>query len=106
MKGVILMAVQKRLYRNSEYAKLGGVCQGVAEYFEIDPTIIRVIWALWVIFYGTGLIAYIAMWIILPEKRDIMSKDVHNPEYTIHDDEQDQSEEKSDHSGPDLSKKD
>jgi hypothetical protein len=46
------------------------------------------------------------MWIILPEKRDIMSKDVHNPEYTIHDDEQDQSEEKSDHSGPDLSKKD
>jgi len=81
------MAVVKRLYKNRIEGKLGGVCQGVAEYFEVDPTIIRIVWALGAFFYFVGVIAYFVMWIVLPEKSDVISKDVKNPEYTIKDDD-------------------
>lgn len=98
------MSVQKRLYKNSEEAKLAGVCQGIAEYFDIDPTIIRIIWALGTLSYGVGLIVYIVLWIVLPEKRDIMSKDVHHPEYTIRDEDVNTNTDNN-KKGPDLSKK-
>jgi phage shock protein PspC (stress-responsive transcriptional regulator) len=52
--------------RSSTDKKLGGVCAGLADYFDMDPTIIRVIWLLLVICGGTGLLAYIILWIVLP----------------------------------------
>lgn len=79
------MSVIKRLYKNKLGGKLGGVCQGLSEYFEVDPSIVRIIWVLGVLFYGTGALAYLVMWIILPEKSEVMSKNVKNPEYTIKD---------------------
>ena len=45
--------MKKRLYRSKTDKKLCGVCAGVADYFGIDPTIVRVIWALLAFFYGT-----------------------------------------------------
>jgi phage shock protein PspC (stress-responsive transcriptional regulator) len=42
------------------------VCSGLAEYFDLDPTIVRVIWVLAVFFAGTGLLIYIVLWIVLP----------------------------------------
>ena len=56
----------RRLYRNSEDKKLGGVCSGLGDYFNIDPVIVRLAFLL-LIFAGGG-IAYLVAWIIVPEK--------------------------------------
>ena len=60
----------KRLYRNTKEAKIAGVCAGLANYFDIDPVIIRLLFIL-SIFWGGGIIAYIIAWIIVPDIRDI-----------------------------------
>jgi len=59
-------AVPKRLMRSSRDKKIAGVCAGLAEYFDLDPTIVRVIWFLAVFFAGTGFLVYIILWIVLP----------------------------------------
>ena len=58
----------KKLYRSRSSKMLAGVCGGVAEYFEIDPTLVRVAWAVISTFAGAGLVAYILCAIIIPEK--------------------------------------
>lgn len=57
---------RRRLMRSSTDKKIGGVCAGVADYFDLDPTIIRVVWLLLVLCGGTGLVAYLVLWIVLP----------------------------------------
>jgi phage shock protein PspC (stress-responsive transcriptional regulator) len=57
---------KKRLMRSSTDKKIAGVCGGLAEYFDLDPTIIRVIWVLALLLFGTGVLAYIILWIVLP----------------------------------------
>jgi phage shock protein C len=56
----------KRLYRSGNDRILGGVCGGIAEYLEVDPVIIRLIWIVGSLIYGAGVIAYIIAWIIIP----------------------------------------
>ena len=59
----------KKLYRSKSNRMVAGVCAGVAEYLNIDPTVIRVIWA--IACFGTlGILAYIACALIIPEKPD------------------------------------
>jgi len=48
--------------------KIAGVCGGFAEYLDLDPTLIRILWVMLVIFGGCGLLAYIIAWIIMPEE--------------------------------------
>lgn len=55
-------------YRNANDKILGGVCSGIAERLKIDPTIVRVIVALLAFGAGTGILLYILLWIILPQK--------------------------------------
>ena len=62
--------MSKKLYRSVSNRMLAGVCGGVAEYFNIDPTVVRVIWAIASIFAFAGVIAYIACALIVPEKPD------------------------------------
>lgn len=57
---------RKRLLRSSFDKRIGGVCGGLADYFDLDVTIIRVLWALAVLVGGTGLLAYIILWIAIP----------------------------------------
>jgi phage shock protein PspC (stress-responsive transcriptional regulator) len=57
----------KRLYRSRKDRIIAGVCGGIGEYFEVDPNIIRIIWLL-VGLTGTGIVAYILAWIIIPEE--------------------------------------
>ena len=64
--------MEKRLYRIEEGKMVAGVCGGVAEYFNIDPTVVRLGWALISAFAGAGIIAYIAAAIIMPVKSDII----------------------------------
>ena len=56
--------MSKRLYKSRE-KKLAGVCGGIAEYFDIDPTIIRIVWLIFVLCAGTGLLAYIIAAIVM-----------------------------------------
>ena len=59
--------MNKKLYRSTTNKMLAGVCGGLAEYLNIDPTIVRVIWAL-VGLSGAGLVAYLICALIIPEK--------------------------------------
>ncbi len=58
----------KKLYRSSTDKQIAGVCGGIAEYFNIDPTIVRLLWAFISLAYGTGIIAYIVCAIVIPER--------------------------------------
>ncbi|OGU75561.1 MAG: hypothetical protein A2V93_01130 [Ignavibacteria bacterium RBG_16_34_14] len=58
----------KKLYRSSKDRMLGGVAAGLAEYFEIDPTLVRVLFVVTLFLGGTGILAYIILWIIVPEE--------------------------------------
>jgi phage shock protein C len=60
------MQVNRRLYRCRHDQRIAGVASGVAEYFDVDPTVVRVLWVLSVLFWGVGLLLYIAMAIIVP----------------------------------------
>ena len=66
----------KKLYRTEgPYKMLCGVCGGVAEYFDIDPTIVRVIWVIASCFGGSGVLAYVVCALIIPKKSDIYPED-------------------------------
>jgi len=58
---------RKRLVRSTNDRKVAGVCAGLADYFDIDPIIIRVLWIVAFLCAGTGLLAYIILWIAVPE---------------------------------------
>jgi phage shock protein PspC (stress-responsive transcriptional regulator) len=60
--------MRDRLYRSKKDRIIGGVCSGLAEYFGIDPVIVRIIFAVLVIGKGVGLLAYIILWIVVPEE--------------------------------------
>ncbi len=60
--------MEKKLYRSKTNKKLFGVCGGLAEYFEIDVTVIRLILVLAVIFAGVGVLAYLIAALIMPVK--------------------------------------
>ena len=62
------MAKKKKLYRSKKEKMIGGVCGGIAEYVDTDPTLIRLIWVLGSLLWGAGILAYIIAWIIIPEK--------------------------------------
>lgn len=62
----------KRLYRSEDYQMIGGVCGGIGEYFNIDPTIVRVLFALMMFpTIGFGFVIYILCWAIIPSKSSI-----------------------------------
>ena len=63
--------MSKRIYKNREKKMLCGVCAGLAEYFDIDPTIVRVLWAVISLGYGIGVIAYILCAVIFPDKSEV-----------------------------------
>jgi len=60
--------MEKRLYRIEEGKMVCGVCAGIAEYYNIDPTLVRVVWAIASCFAFAGVIAYVAAAIIIPVK--------------------------------------
>ena len=61
--------MEKKLYRSATEKKLTGVCAGIAKYFSIDATVIRLIWAIVTLFtVGTGLLAYIICALLIPEE--------------------------------------
>lgn len=63
---------KKRLYRIEEGSKLWGVCGGIAEYFDLDPTLVRLGWVLFVALGGSGILAYIIAAMVIPKKSEVM----------------------------------
>lgn len=59
----------KKLYR-SKNKMVSGVCAGIAEYFNIDPTLIRLAWVLFSLLGGSGLLGYLLFAILMPEGPD------------------------------------
>ena len=60
--------MEKKLYKSNTDKKLAGVCGGIAEYFGIDPTLVRLAWVLFTCLGGSGLLAYIICAIVIPER--------------------------------------
>ena len=61
-------ALPRKLMRPREGRVLAGVCRALAQYFEIDVVIIRLVWVLVLLMGGTGLLAYIIAWIVIPSE--------------------------------------
>jgi phage shock protein C len=62
------MAQTRKLYRSRTDRKLAGVCGGLAQYFNLDATLIRVLFLVLAVLGGSGLVLYLAMWIIVPNE--------------------------------------
>ena len=62
------MEEKKRLTRSDD-KMIGGVCAGLAEYLDIDPTIVRIVWVLLVLFAGFGILLYVILWLIMPKQQ-------------------------------------
>ena len=60
--------MQKKLYRSTSDKMLAGVCSGVAKYLNMDPTVVRVLWAIVSLFGFIGVVAYIVCAFIIPEE--------------------------------------
>ena len=64
--------VKKRLYRSREERRIAGVCGGLAEYLAIDPTLVRILWALLALAGGPGILLYLIMAIVVPEEPEFV----------------------------------
>lgn len=58
----------KRLTRPKNNKVIAGVCAGIANYFNIDPVLVRIIWLVLLLFLGIGLFLYLILWVVMPEK--------------------------------------
>ena len=63
---------KKRLYKIENGKKIAGVCGGIAKYLNIDPTLVRLGWALFSLSFGAGIIVYIVAAAVMPEECDIV----------------------------------
>ena len=63
---------KKRLYKKEDGKKIAGVCGGIAEYLDIDPTLIRLGWALFCLAGGSGFLIYIVAAAVMPKESDVI----------------------------------
>ena len=62
----------KKLYRTEHgAAMLAGVCRGVPEYFNLDPSVVRLVWAALCCLWGTGVVLYLVAAVVLPKKSQV-----------------------------------
>lgn len=64
--------MKKRLYKIEEGKMIDGVCGGIAAYFDIDPTLVRLGWVVFCAAGGSGILAYIIASIVIPKKSDVV----------------------------------
>ena len=62
------MAETRKLYRSRSNRQIAGVCGGLAEYFSMDATLLRVLFIVLAVLGGSGIVLYLAMWIIVPRE--------------------------------------
>lgn len=64
--------VKKRLYRSREERRIAGVCGGIADYLAVDPTLVRIFWALLALAGGPGVLLYLLMAVVVPEEPEFI----------------------------------
>ena len=69
------MITKKRLYKDHSDKKICGVCSGIAKYFNIDPTIVRLALVLFCVLGGSGILAYIICAIVMPDEPGYIEED-------------------------------
>jgi phage shock protein C len=62
------MNATRKLYRSKTNRQVAGVCGGLAEYFNLDATLIRILFVVLAVLGGSGVVIYVAMWIIVPKE--------------------------------------
>ena len=67
--------MKKKLYRSKKDHMIAGVCGGIAEYFDVDTTLVRLLTVLFVLLGGAGVAVYIIAWIIIPKNPEEVSDD-------------------------------
>jgi phage shock protein C len=67
----------KRLYRSRNTRMLGGVCAGIGEFFDIDPTFVRLFFVFAFLLGGHGILVYLALWLVVPEEPAIQATGMH-----------------------------
>ena len=67
--------MKKRLYKDHTNKKLCGVCSGIAKYFDIDPTVVRLALVLFCLLGGSGLLAYIICAVVMPDEPGYIEED-------------------------------
>ena len=67
--------MKKRLYKNHGDKKLCGVCSGIAKYFDLDPTVVRLALVLFCLLGGSGILAYIICAIVIPDEPGYIEED-------------------------------
>ena len=60
---------EKKRSTRSNNKMIGGVCAGLAEYLDLDPTIVRIVWVLMVLFAGFGILLYLILWLVMPKQQ-------------------------------------
>ena len=60
----------KRLTRSNN-KMIGGVCAGIADYLNLDPTVVRVLYVLMIFFAGFGILLYFILWLVMPKKESL-----------------------------------
>lgn len=61
--------MNKKLYLSDVNKKIGGVCGGIGEYFDIDPTLVRLAWVIFSLLWGAGILAYFIAWMVIPRQQ-------------------------------------
>ncbi len=64
----------KRLYRRTDTKKIAGVCAGLGDYFNVDPTLVRIFFLAAFLFWGFGLLLYAICWAAMPTKDQLKEK--------------------------------
>lgn len=62
----------RKLYRSRNDVMIAGVCSGLAKYFSMDPTVVRLIFVLLLLLGGNGVLIYIILWIIMPQEPEVL----------------------------------
>jgi phage shock protein C len=75
----------KELYRDKQRASIGGVCAGLADYFSIDVTLVRALFLVALFGFGSGVLLYIILWAVIPEKKIDFSSTGPTVDYTVND---------------------
>jgi phage shock protein C len=61
-------AMDRKLYRSGENRVLAGICGGIGEYFNIDPVLVRILWVIFTLMGGSGIIGYIIALFVIPKR--------------------------------------
>jgi len=67
------MADYRRLYRSRTDRKIAGVCGGLAQYLNVDPTVVRIIFLILLLIGGGGLLIYLIIWICAPDEDNMLN---------------------------------